>query len=83
MSVGPADVPLRRLRPQPPAEYLEKSTANPPDEPQYEGVVSTDGTVALRWRTAYRSTSLWASYNDFYRTASRPDPRRWTRRTAD
>lgn len=32
---------------------------NPEDEPQYEGVVFTDGTVALRWLTPLRSTSVW------------------------
>lgn len=33
--------------------------ANAPDLPQYEGVVFTDGTVALRWMTPLRSTSVW------------------------
>lgn len=54
-------------RPQPPAEYLEKGTAAPADQPQYEGVVFEDGTVALRWRTPFRSTSPWANFGDFYR----------------
>ena len=53
-------------RPNPPPEYLAKGTANAATAPQYEGVVFTDGTVAVRWRTAYRSTSLWTSYEDFF-----------------
>jgi hypothetical protein len=60
-------------RPAPPPEYLEKGVANAPDEPQYEGVVFSDGTVALRWRTAYRSTSLWGSYGDFYEVHGHPE----------
>ena len=32
---------------------------NEPDEPQYEGVVFSDGTCVLRWLTPLRSTSVW------------------------
>jgi hypothetical protein len=32
---------------------------NPEDSPQYEGVIFSDGTVALRWMTPLRSTSIW------------------------
>jgi len=60
-------------RPTPPAEYLEKGTAAPPDEPQYEGVVFHDGSVALRWRTAFRSTSIWANYEDFFHVHGHPE----------
>ena len=37
----------------------------PGDEPTCEGVVFTDGTVAVRWRTAFRSTVVWNSLDDF------------------
>lgn len=37
---------------------------NAAHEPQYEGVVFSDGTCALRWRTAKRSTSVWDSLAD-------------------
>lgn len=57
----------------PPAEYLKAGTAAPPDQPQYEGVVFTDGSVALRWRTEFKSTSLWASYDDFYAVHGHPE----------
>jgi hypothetical protein len=37
---------------------------NPDDQPQYEGVIFTDGSVALRWRTAIHCTSVWSSLQD-------------------
>lgn len=33
---------------------------NPEGEPQYEGVIFTDGTVAIRWLTPLASTSVWS-----------------------
>lgn len=60
-------------RPHPPAEYYAAGTAAPPDEPQYEGVVFHDGSVALRWRTEFRSTSVWTSFDDFYRVHGHPE----------
>lgn len=36
-----------------------ENQVNPADEPQYEGVVFSDGTCVLRWLTALRSTSVW------------------------
>ena len=38
--------------------------ANPVDEPQFEGVVFTDGTCAIRWLTEKGSTAVWASFED-------------------
>ena len=32
---------------------------NDESEPQFEGVVFSDGTVALRWLAPLRSTSIW------------------------
>ena len=49
-------------RPTPPPEYYEQGAANPPDEPQFEGVIFSDGTVVLRWLTEYRSHSVWADW---------------------
>lgn len=42
----------------------DSNQANPPDEPQFEGVIFSDGSVAIRWRTACRSTSVWGSLED-------------------
>lgn len=61
------------FRPNPPAEYYEQGAANPPDEPQYQGVVFDDGTVAVRWLTKYRSTSVWADYDSFYEIHGHPE----------
>ena len=60
-------------RPNPPAEYFEKGTAAPPDQPQYEGVVFSDGTVVLRWQTDYRSHSVWNCYEDFWHVHGHPE----------
>ncbi|HAY46936.1 MAG TPA: hypothetical protein DCY55_11730 [Gammaproteobacteria bacterium] len=35
---------------------------NPEGEAQYEGIIFTDGTCAIRWLTAAASTSVWASF---------------------
>lgn len=53
-------------RPSPPEEYYRLGVANPPDEPQFEGVVFSDGTVVLRWLTNFRSWSVWNSWKDMY-----------------
>ena len=49
--------------------------AAPPDQPQYEGVVFTDGRVALRWLTPLRSTSCWDSLDDALGVHGHPEPR--------
>ena len=38
---------------------LEKDNYNEPDQIQFEGVEFWDKTVAVRWHTETRSTSLW------------------------
>ena len=37
---------------------------NSDSEPQFEGIVWTDGSVTLRWLTACRSTSVWSNLKD-------------------
>lgn len=46
---------------------------NAPDEVQYEGVVFSDGSCALRWRTAVHSTSFWDSFEDAMRIHGHPE----------
>lgn len=53
-------------RPNPPADYAENGITNSGVTPDYEGVIFTDGSVALRWLTEFRSTSIWADYRAFY-----------------
>lgn len=52
-------------RPKVPEHYIEGGFGNPPAEPQYQGVVFDDGTVAIRWLTDFRSTSLWVDFATF------------------
>lgn len=46
---------------------------NAPDEPQFEGVEFSDGTVAVRWLTAKRSTSVWNSLEDMLAIHGHPE----------
>jgi hypothetical protein len=61
-------------RPAPPAEYIEKGITNASSaQPDYEGVMFSDGTVVLRWCTEYRSHSVWADYESFYQVHGHPE----------
>lgn len=57
---------FRVWRPNPPGHYIAQGHANQPDQPQFEGVIFTDGTVAVRWLTQFRSTSVWASFAELW-----------------
>ena len=46
---------------------------NAPDEPQFEGVEFSDGSVAIRWLTAKRSTAVWASMDDMLAIHGHPE----------
>jgi hypothetical protein len=46
---------------------------NPDHEPQFEGVVWTDGSCTLRWLTPIASTSNWASLEDALRVHGHPE----------
>ena len=37
---------------------------NPPDQPQYEGVVFENGKCVLNWLTAVSSISVWDSFDE-------------------
>ncbi len=37
---------------------------NEPNMPQYEGIVFSDGSIAIRWLTQYKSTSVWENLDD-------------------
>lgn len=50
-----------------------ESQMNPEDQPQFEGVIFSDGTVALRWLTACRSTSVWACLQDMLNIHGHPE----------
>ena len=42
----------------------DANQANARDEPQFEGVVFSDGRCALRWLTPKGSVSVWDSLDD-------------------
>ena len=42
----------------------DANQANAADEPQFEGVVFSDGKCAIRWLTAKASVSVWDSFED-------------------
>ena len=46
---------------------------NPDDEPQFEGVIWSDGTVTLRWLTACSSHSVWSSIEDCLNIHGHPE----------
>lgn len=60
-------------RPDPPEHYREGGFANAPDEVQFEGVEFSDGTVAVRWLTECRSTSIWATLDDLMTVHGHPE----------
>lgn len=60
-------------RPVPPQEYIGKGITNAGTEPDYEGVIFSDGTVAVRWLTAFRSHSVWADWKNFYEVHGHPE----------
>lgn len=73
---GPAR-PLPRVfagyRPEPPAEYVNKGITNGGWLPDYEGVIFSDGTLVLRWMTAYQSHSVWPNWDAFYQVHGHPE----------
>ena len=46
---------------------------NAPDMPQYEGVIFSDGSVAVRWLTACKSTSIWSCWEDLEKVHGHPE----------
>ena len=45
----------------------------PDDAVQFEGVQFNDGSVAIRWRTPIRSTSVWTCMNDMLKVHGHPE----------
>jgi len=60
-------------RPEPPQEYRDKAITNAGLAPDYEGVIFSDGTVVIRWKTQFRSHSVWACWEDFYQVHGHPE----------
>lgn len=64
---------FRGYRPMPPQEYIDKSITNAGMEPDYEGVLFSDGTVCIRWLTQYRSHSIWTDWEAFFKVHGHPE----------
>ena len=60
-------------RPNVPLETHNENQRNPPDEAQFEGVVFSDGRVAVRWLTAKRSVSIWDCIEDLLDIHGHPE----------
>ena len=51
----------------------DENQRNAPDEPQFEGVVFSDGRCALRWLTPAASVSVWDSFDDVMAIHGHPE----------
>lgn len=47
--------------------------SNAPEEPQYEGIVFSDGVCVIRWLTATGSTSVFESFDAMLRIHGHPE----------
>jgi len=56
-----------------PTETHDENQRNAPDEPQFEGVVFSDGRVSVRWLTAKRSVSVWDNMEDLLAIHGHPE----------
>lgn len=61
------------VRKQAPAEYVAGGLTNGPDAIDYQGVIFDDGSVAVRWLTQFRSTSVWSDWASFYHVHGHPE----------
>ena len=64
---------FRGIRKEVPQEYRYKGITNGPDNPDYEGVIFSDGTVALRWLTKAHSLSFFPSWDMFHDIHGHPE----------
>ena len=60
-------------RPSPPEDYVSKGITNGGEAADYEGVIFSDGTVVIRWLTAFQSHSVWKDYATFYAVHGHPE----------
>ncbi len=73
-------IAFRGYRPNPPQGYIDKNITNGPDQPDYEGVVLSDGTVVLHWLTPMfpgegdiGSFSIFLTWVHFWRIHGHPE----------
>jgi len=56
-----------------PKETHNQDQVNPPEQPQFEGVIFSDGKVAIRWLTAKRSCAIWDCMDDMLAIHGHPE----------
>lgn len=56
-----------------PTDTHDENQRNAPDEPQFEGVVWTDGTCTIRWLTEKPATAVWTSLDDMLAVHGHPE----------
>ena len=64
---------FRGMRKNAPLAYVEDGLTNGPNNPDYEGAVFSDGTVAIRWLTLEHSLSFFPSWDMFYQVHGHPE----------
>lgn len=55
------------------AHLHNKNTMNGDDEPQYEGVIFTDGVVSVRWLTKIGGTEIFDTIEDLLKVHGHPE----------
>ena len=56
-----------------PTDTHDENQRNAPDQPQFEGVVWSDGTCTIRWLTAKAATAVWSSLDDMLAIHGHPE----------
>jgi len=51
----------------------DENQRNAPDQPQFEGVIFSDGNTVIRWLTAKGSTSVFKSFEDMNAIHGHPE----------
>jgi len=51
----------------------DENQANPPDEPQFEGIVFTGGKCVIHWLTAVGSVSVFDSFAEMMTIHGHPE----------
>lgn len=72
----PQGTSMRRFtmhRPNIPEGTHDENQANPSDQPQFEGIVFSDGRTVLHWLTAKQSVAVWDSFEDMMAVHGHPE----------
>ena len=70
---------FRVYRDTPPKSYEATGLSNLSSDPDFEGVIFSDGSVAVRWRTLYASHVIWPDWRTLYMVHIEPHQNYGTR----